>query len=342
MPELRKDPIIGRWVIVSLERAKRPNDFKITHPESKEGEEECPFCEGKEEKTLPEIFAKRKDSSKPNSPGWQVRVVPSIAERLNLKMTLQRKGLGMYDVMNPVGEHEIIIESPDHLKDIHELSEEHIQLVMETSVKRIQELEKSTTLKYCLLFKNHGLRAGGSRTTQHLRSQIIATPSVPKRVKEELEGSRLYYQYKTRCIFCDIIQQELDSKKRVVLETDSIVALTPFASRFPFEVWILPKRHSSDFTHIQKNEAKDLATVFKELFSKLCVALNDPPYNYMLHTTPFIRSKRPGYWHTIKEDYHWHIEVTPRITHVAGFEWGSGFYINPTPPEEAAKYLREA
>jgi len=338
MPELRRDPIIGRWVIISTERAKRPRDFKVSHDEEKEGV--CPFCEGHEKDTLPEVFALRKQGSKKDSPKWQVRVIPSISERFDINAGLDRRGVGMYDVMDPVGVHEIIIESPKHFRDIHELPERHIGLVIDTSVSRIRELGKDTRLKYCLLFKNHGLRAGGSKTTKHVRSQIIATPVTPTRVKEELRGSRFYYQYKNRCIFCDLIRQELDSGARVIMDTKSIVAVAPFASRFPFEIWILPKKHCSDFVNIQKDEIKDLALVFKRLFSKLSKVLNDPPYNYMLHTAPFRHAKRPGYWHTIKEDYHWHIEVTPRITQVAGFEWGSGFYINSVSPEEAAKYLR--
>ncbi|MFC1667339.1 galactose-1-phosphate uridylyltransferase [Candidatus Omnitrophota bacterium] len=340
MPELRKDPIIGRWVIISTERAKRPKDFKVRHLEE-DREDACPFCEGHEKDTLPEVFAIRKSNTKENESGWSVRVVPSISERFNIRGGLDRRGVGMYDVMNPVGAHEIIVESPKHFADIHELPKSQIELVINTSVVRIVELGEDPRLKYCLLFKNHGLRAGGSRATKHVRSQIIATPVTPTRVKEELRGARFYYKFKERCLFCDLIRQELDSGARVIMDTKNIMAIAPYASRFPFEVWILPKKHCSDFVNIQKNEVKDLAVVLKTLFAKLSKTLNDPPYNYMLHTAPFRHVQKPGYWQTIKEDYHWHIEVTPRITRVAGFEWGSGFYINPTPPEEAAKCLRE-
>ena len=339
MPELRKDPIIGRWVIISVERAKRPRDFKISHTEKEEGP--CPFCEGSEKDTLPEVFAIRKKGSKKNGTGWDVRVVPSISQRFDVKSGLDRRGVGMFDVMNPVGVREMIIESPKHVTHAYQLGEKQIELGIKASAERMKELDEDERLKYCLLFKNHGLRAGGSKITKHVRSQIIATPVTPTRVKEELRGSRFYYQYKDRCIFCDLIRQELDNASRVVMETKHIVAITPFASRFPFEIWILPKKHCSDFISIQPAQMKDLAVVLKSVFFKLYKALDDPPYNYMLHTAPFRHTRRPGYWNTITEDYHWHIEVTPRITEVAGFEWGSGFYINPTPPEEAAKYLRD-
>ena len=340
MPELRKDPIIGRWVIISIERAKRPNDFKVAHPQEEESGQ-CPFCEGHEKQTPPEIFAIRQPDTKENKPGWDVRIVPSIAPKFTIHGGLDRRGVGMYDVMNPIGAHEIIIESPQHLTDISQLPQEKIELVLRASAERLIDLERDPRFKYGLLFKNHGLKAGGSRFTKHVRSQIIVTPVTPTRVKEELRGSLIYYKYKERCIFCDIIRQELDSEARVVMDTKHMIALAPFASRFPFEIWILPKKHCSDFMNIKKDEIKDLAVVLKTVIGKLYKALNDPPYNYMLHTAPFRRNKRPGYWTTIKDDYHWHIEITPRITQVAGFEWGSGFYINPTPPEDAAKYLRE-
>jgi len=340
MPELRKDPIIGRWVIISTERANRPSDFKVPHTHEKEGE--CPFCEGHEKDTLPEVFAIRENSAGKDKPGWEVRVIPSISRRFDVKGGLNRRGVGMYDVMNPIGAHELIIESPKHFSDIHQLPKKHIELIIQASVNRIVELEKDPRLKYCLLFKNHGLKAGGSSATKHVRSQIIATPVTPTRVKEELRGARFYYRYKDRCIFCDLIKEELDAGSRIIMDTKNIVAIAPFASRFPFEIWLLPKKHCADFINIKKEEIKDLSSVLKTVFSKLSKALNDPPYNYMLHTAPFRHAKSPGYWRTIKEDYHWHIEITPRITQVAGFEWGSGFYINPVPPELSAKYLREA
>ena len=339
MPELRKDPIIGRWVIISVERSKRPGDFKVDHPEEKQGL--CPFCEGNEKSTLPEVFAIRKPGSDKDTPGWNVRVIPSVEQKLDIKGDIERRGVGMYDVMNPLGVHEIIIESPGHFTNIYQLADEQVELVINTGVNRLVELGEDARLKYCLFFKNHGLRAGGSKVTPHVCSQIIATPVTPTRVKEELRGAQLYYKYKDRCIFCDLIKQELNAGIRVIMDTENIIAIAPFASRFPFEIWILPKKHSSDFIHIQKQEIKDISRVLKALFHKLSVALNDPPYNYMLHTAPFRHAQRPGYWQTITDDYHWHIEITPRTTHVAGFEWGSGFYINPIPPEDAAKYLRE-
>jgi UDPglucose--hexose-1-phosphate uridylyltransferase len=188
------------------------------------------------------------------------------------------------------------------------------------------------------VFKNYGWAAGAGRL-KHARSQLIATPVNPKRVKEELAGSRNYYDYHERCIFCDMLKQELATKSRVILDIDGFVAVAPFASRFPFETWILPKKHSSDFTSMDQNSRQMLAKVLKMTLSKLKKGLNDPPYNYVIHTAPFKREKL-GYWKSIDSDYHWHIEIMPRLTRVAGFEWGTGFYICPLPPENAAEFLR--
>lgn len=337
MPELRKDPIIGRWVIIATERARRPDQFAgQAHEEPVE--KDCPFCEGKESQTPPEIYAKR-HSGAANTAGWDLRVVPSQTPFLRIEGDLDRRGKGLYDVMSGIGAHEIIVESNKHIANICDLSEEQIVNVLNCYADRISDLEKDPRFKYVLVFKNYGWSAGGGRV-KHTRSQLIATPVNPKRVKEELVGSRRYYDYHERCVFCDLIRQEMEVKDRVILDIDGFIAVVPFASRFPFETWIIPKKHSCDFSKISNNEKKGLSAILKQALMKLKVGLNDPPYNFIIHTAPFRRQKM-GYWKTIEEDYHWHIEITPRLTRVAGFEWGTGFYICPVPPENAAKFLRE-
>ena len=341
MPELRKDPVIGRWVIISTERAKRPKDFEVA-PEKELSKDSCPFCEGSESQTPPEIFALRKSKTKKDSPGWDVRVVPSISPVLRMEEDLNRRANGMYDMMNGVGAHEVVIETSQHIANIADLDTEQISKVVDTYLTRMRELEKDVRFKYVLMFKNYGRSAGGGRI-RHARSQLIATPVTPKRLKEELLGAKWYFDYKERCIFCDIIEQERRAPKRIVQEIDGFIILTPFASRFPFETWILPRKHSCDFSSIDEFEVKDLSKALKVVLSKQKKALNDPPYNYILHTAPFRRQRRDraGYWRTIEKDFHWHIEIIPRLTRIAGFEWGTGFYINPVPPEEAARYLKE-
>ncbi|MFA5089643.1 MAG: galactose-1-phosphate uridylyltransferase [Candidatus Omnitrophota bacterium] len=338
MPELRKDPIIGRWVIIATERAKRPDQFS-TQPEQGPLEKACPFCEGNESQTPPEIYAIRPRSTPRNTSGWELRVVSSIAPFLRIEGDLERRGKGLYDLMNGVGAHEIIIETNQHTANMADLSEDQIARVITCYIDRIMDLERDKRFKYVLVFKNYGWSAGGGRV-KHSRSQLIATPVNPKRVKEELAGARFYYDYHERCVFCDLIKQELASKERVILELDGFVAVTPFAARFPFEIWILPKKHSCDFISLDMDARRHLGRVMKTVLSKLKKGLNDPAYNYVIHTAPFRREKL-GYWKSIDYDYHWHIEIMPRLTRVAGFEWGTGFYICPLPPENAAQFLRE-
>ena len=341
MPELRKDPLIGRWVIIATERAKRPVDFIASHDEEV-SEEPCPFCEGNEASTPPEIFAARPDGKGSNQPGWQVRVLPSIKPVLRIEGELNRRGKGMYDLMDGIGAHEVIVETPRHIANAADLSAEQLHAALDVSMVRMADLERDARFRYALWFKNYGFTAGAGRV-RHSRSQLIATPVTPLRVKEELVGARRYFEDKERCLACDLLMQERETQTRIVIDSTHIVALCPFASRFPFEVWILPKRHSCDYARMQPEEVVDLANVFKQVLGSLKVVLNDPPYNALLHTAPFRRQRgRPGYWKTLEDDYHWHIELIPRLTRVAGFEWGSGFYINPTPPEESARYLREA
>jgi UDPglucose--hexose-1-phosphate uridylyltransferase len=329
MPELRKDPIIGRWVIISTERGKRPTDFAPVPRAKPSGF--CPFCTGNESKTPPEVYALREPGSAKDGPGWRVRVVSNKFPALQIEGELNRQGEGIYDKMNGVGAHEVIIETPDHDKTLSDLDEDRVAEVLLAWQHRIIDLKKDPRFKYIVVFKNHGEAAGAS--LEHSHTQLVAMPIIPKRVTEEIEGSRRYYEFKERCVYCDIISQEISEDVRVVSANETFLAIEPFAARFPFETWILPKVHLSAYEDIKGTEVVHLARILKEVLMKINVALNNPPYNFILHTLPLHGDNRS--W------YHWHIEVMPKLTKVAGFEWGSGFYINPTPPEEATKYLRE-
>lgn len=336
MPELRKDPILGRWVIISDERAQRPKDF-YTCPDKPDAKG-CPFCEGREAMTPPEIFAFRNPHSRPNSPGWEVRVVPNKYPALRIEGELGKEGRGIYDRMNGIGAHEVIIETPDHHKCLEMHTRESLSKILETYKLRIVDLTQDRRFKYILVFRNEGKAAGASLSHPH--SQLIATPVTPKRVKEELMGALSYFNYKDRCIFCDILRQEIAEHTRIVCENELFVSFCPFASRFPFEIWILPKSHHADYQSLPSGEMHILADMLIATLSKLGKALSHPQYNFILHTAP-IRWPRKDYWRTLEFDFHWHIEIMPRLTQLAGFEWGTGFYINPTAPEHAAKYLRE-
>lgn len=336
MPELRKDPIVNRWVIIATERAKRPTDFAAEEEDiSSVG---CPFCPGAEEKTPPEIFAFRKPDTKPDTPGWQVRVVSNKFPALRIEGEMDKMGVGIYDRMNGIGAHEVIIENPDHNKKLEQLEIEDLTRVFEAYKERLIDLKKDHRFRYILLFKNEGKKAGASLSHPH--SQLIAVPVTPKRIREKLLGAQHYYEYKDRCIFCDIVREELSQKVRLVYENSSFISFCPFASRFPFEIWVMPKYHSSDFDETPANQISIFAEMMKVTLSKLTTALGNPAYNYILNTGP-VRWRRRGYWTTLEQDYHWHIEIIPRLTNIAGFEWGTGFYINPTIPEEAAAFLQE-
>ncbi len=340
MPELRKDPILNRWVIIAVERARRPKGLRQVFAAPEEGE--CPFCEGKESQTPPEIFSIRKENTAPNQPGWDTRVISSKTPFLRIEGDLNRRGQGIYDVMSGVGAHEIIVETPRHVANIADLEDIQIAKVVTCWIDRFVDLSQDERFKYVLIFKNYGWASGGGRI-RHSRTQLIATPVTPKRVKEELAGARAYYDYHERCVFCDLIKQELRVKDRLVEETSDFIAVTAFASRFPFEIWILPKKHSCDFSSMSVESRLHFAHILKAVLNKLKTSLDDPPYNFVLHTSPFRRRKtRSGYWATIEEDYHWHLEIIPRLTSQAGFEWGTGFYICSISPEESAKYLKEA
>ena len=339
MPELRKDPVMGRWVIIATERARRPDQFLPLAPQpARDDPAACPWCEGREAGVPPEIYAVRQAGSA-NQPGWTVRVVPADDPILRIEGDLDRRGHGIYDLMNGIGAHEIIVETPQHVANLADLPKPQIAQVVGAYVARLKDLERDQRFKYALLYKNHGPAAGGG-PVQHSHSELMAMPVNPVRLKDELHGARQYFDLKERCIFCDILRQELAEERRLAAVTDHFVALAPFASRFPFELWIFPKAHAADFIHLSDGQRDDLAKILKITLLKLCQALKDPPYNFILHTAPFRRPHR-GYWQTIEEDFHWHLEIMPRLTRVAGFEWGSGFYINPTPPEEAAKFLKE-
>lgn len=330
MPELRKDPIHGRWVIIATERGRRPSDFVVEGHRSSGGF--CPLCEGNEDKTPPEVLAFRNNGTPPNQPGWSLRVVPNKFPALRIEGDLNREGEGIYDKMNGIGAHEVVVETPSHRENLATLPVQAIQNVLWAYRERIIDLRRDPRLRFVLVFKNHGVAAGAS--LEHSHSQIIALPIIPTRVAEEIDGSHSFFRYKDRCVFCDIIRQELKHKIRIISENSSFVALAPFASRFPFETWILPKSHHPSFEHIDPGAYEQAAQILSDTLQRLNRVLDDPPYNYIIHSSSFPETDR--------DYFHWHLEIMPKLTKVAGFEWGTGFYINPTPPEQAAEYMREA
>jgi len=329
VPELRKDPITRRWVIIATERAARPTDFPPGDPIPNNGAL-CPFCEGHEAKTPPEIAAIRRPGTAPNTPGWEVRVVPNKFPALRIEGSTAMNADGLYESMGGVGAHEVIIETPQHALQPATMSAGQLASALWMYRERYRDLDGDERFKYLLLFRNHGRSAGASLSHPH--SQLIALPIVPKQAVEELEGAQAHFAREGRCIYCDILKQEAAAAARVVWENEEFVAFAPFAAWCPFECWLVPKRHEASFGNLGDAQLPALAEAMQHTLGRLYHCLSDPPYNYIVHTAPY--DAKVGHF------YHWHIEIIPRLSQVAGFEWGSGFYINTVPPEDAARYLR--
>ena len=328
MPELRKDPILNRWVIISPDRGKRPQDFPT--PTKKLHNVICPFCMGNEKSTPPEIIAFRPENSTSNSSDWTLRVVPNKFPALRIEGAMDRSDDGLYESMNGIGAHEVIIESPDHQADLDLLPVERIEDTLLAFKLRILDLKKDVRFQYILIFKNYGEPAGA--TLEHTHCQLIALPIVPELVRDEIEGAQQYFDLKQQCIFCDIVAQEKKTGLRVVNQNERFITLCPYAPRFPFEMWLLPKFHSDRFEDCGTEDISRLAELLKESLMKMRLALGEPSYNFVLHTSPMNRGNG--------RHYHWHIEIMPKLTKMAGFEQGTGFYINPVLPEVAAETLR--
>ena len=319
MPEIRKDPVFGRWVIIASGRGRRPNEFRAAP-----GGHACPFCPGHEEQTPPTIF------SLPGPDGrWRLRVVRNKYPALEAGGASGYRREGIYDSMDGLGLHEVVIETPRHDERLEALPDAEVADVLKTFAARVREFRKDPGIKFVMIFKNHGRNAGASLLHPH--SQIVAMPMAPLRVLQEIDGAAQYHRERGSCVFCDVVRQEGALKKRVVAETGDFIAFEPYASRFSFETWILPKGHVSHFEDISDGTAEALAPVLKAVLGKLHASLPELSYNLIIHTMPV--QEAPA------AHYHWHIEIMPKLTHVAGFEWGTGFYINTVSPEDAAATL---
>jgi UDPglucose--hexose-1-phosphate uridylyltransferase len=319
MSQLRKDPIVGRWTIIATERARRPAAF-VDPQSTLTDKKDCPYCQDSASKGIYE------------SQG--VKVINSNNAILDDSKLFEIRGHGLYDVAHSYGSHEIVVETSQHIANMADLTPQQIKAVIQTYALCMQAHRKNPFIEYILAYKNYGV-AAGSRNIGHARSQIMAVPVLPMRVKDKTSGAEKYFDYHERCLFCDIISQELKKRERVIVENEHFVIITPFASRFPFETWILPKDHHCDFPEGVHGHEDSLAAIMKDILLRFKIGLNDPAYNYMIQTSPVKKSS------SYKDDYHWHIEIIPRLTRVAGFERGTGFYICPIPPEMAAVFLRE-
>ncbi len=334
-PEFRRDPVTGRWVIVAPERSLRPMALEGAEPRHRAGREDrpCPFCTGQEHDTPNEVFAIRSPGTSPDSPGWQLRVVPNMYPAVReIGSTEGRSNEGFFQQYPGAGRHEVVIESPHHVANPAHLSDDLFRDVFIAYRERLNAHAADPALQYVSVFKNVGAEAGAS--LGHCHSQLVALPLIPDLVHQELSGSQDYFMRSGRCVFCDLVRFELAENVRLVTETPHLLAIGAYAGRFSHETWVLPKLHASRYETISDSLAAELAGLMKRLVSALDRVLAEPAYNWFLHAAPLRSPELPH--------YHWHFELMPRTSRPAGLEWGTGCFINAVAPEAAAVQLREA
>ena len=329
MSEFRKDPITGRWVVIASQRARRPRQLGAASHTQKD--EPCPFCAGNEAMTPPEIWASRDANTQANTPGWNVRVVPNKYPALESNSQWTGGSERFYQAQNGVGAHEVIVESPNHVINIGDLGEDGIANVLRAYRERMRALRMDRRWRYLLLYKNQGDRAGA--TLEHIHSQLIALPHVPSEAADELNGAQAHYLATSRCIYCEVIERETAQRERLVFDHEQFVALCPFAPRFAYETWLLPKTHAAAFEESSDQDLLDFGRALHEIVARLNRALDNPPFNYFLHSAPTDDSAG--------RHYHWHWEILPQLSRAAGFELASGSHINSVAPEDAGKLLRD-
>jgi UDPglucose--hexose-1-phosphate uridylyltransferase len=323
MSELRRDPILRRWVIIAPERAGDPPPRRSDLPHATG--EPCPFCPGNEHRNPVEI------GRVPDGDAWAVRVTPDKAPLLRIEGDLGRRAAGMFDVMNAIGAHELVTDTPDHTATWADFTPAQMARLLETYRARTLDLRRDARFRHVLVLKNHG--AVWSRYP-HAHSHVVATPFIPKRIEEELAGAREYHRMRERCAFCDQIAEELRVGLRVVEQHGDFLTFAPFASEHPYETWVAPRPHAADFGALHDAALTDLATLLVDTLSRLRRVLDDPPYSVALHAGPL--------GGVDQAEFHWHWEVVPHLGHELGMEWGTGIFSNPVAPEDAARRLREA
>jgi UDPglucose--hexose-1-phosphate uridylyltransferase len=326
--ELRHNIINREWVVIATERAKRPHDFikpkkdALPIPEFKK---DCPFCPGNEGDLSDETF---RIGSKER---WSTRSIYNKFPALSPKEKLVRHNDGIYHSISGYGIAEVIIESPKHNLNIALMSDEEVENIIKAYRSRYLSLQDKEGIEAVIIFRNHGPGAGTS--LEHPHSQLIATPIVPPQIRNRVESAAAFFDMTGSCIFCGTLEQELAAKKRIVSESDTFVSFVPYAGAAPFITWIFPRRHASSFGDISDAEVKGLASMLKLTVSKLYYGLNNPDFNCTIRSIP------------VKEDgkayFHWYLTIVPRITMPAGFEVGSGIFINSSLPEESAEFLRQ-
>ena len=327
--EWRQDPVHGTWVIIAPERAGRPDEFHDAPSPTAARAAACPFCEGNERETPGEILARRSGGAA-NGPGWTIRVIPNKFPAVRREPSPEADAGDPFVRRDGLGAHEVIIESPRHAVSLTDLEESEVTEALRVYKDRIVSLKRESRFAYALVFKNVGAQGGAS--VEHVHSQLLATPFVPDRTKSELDRAEAYRKKRGTCLRCDLIASE-NAAGRAVLETDHFSAYAPFASRLPYETHVLPRRHGSRFEETEEAHLADLARCLRDVLGRIERAASRRAYNVLVHTAPLNEGPL--------DHFHWYIEILPRLTRTAGFEWGTGITINTVSPEAAARRLRE-
>ena len=328
--EIRRDPITGRSVVIDRATFKRRDDFELEPVRIEDAPTACPFCEGREADAGAEILAWR-EGGPANVPGWSVRVVPNRHPLLRIEGGVDVRSQGLFETRDGLGAHEVIVETPLHDQPLHTLEVDRLWRVLWAWRTRLQDLKRDSRFASVVIFKNHG-RAAGARL-DHAHSQLTAFPILPPALAEKVQCVQHHLDATGRCLFCDVIADELADRRRIVCDEDAILAIAPFASRVPFETWLMPRLHEPRFEETADSTLEMLAATIRSVLSAIDWALERPAYNLVLHTAPLTGQADRA--------FHWHLEILPRVTRYSGLEWGSGMHRNPVAPEEAARVLRE-
>ena len=325
--EIRRDPITGRSVVIDRTPFKRKTDFDLEPPRLEDPPAACPLCEGRESEAGPEILAWRAGGPA-NVPGWSVRVVPNRSPILRIEGGMDVHADGLFETREGLGAHEVIVETPLHDQPLHTLTPDRLWRVLWAWRTRLQDLKRDSRFASAVIFKNHG-RAAGARL-DHSHSQLVAFPIVPPALAEKVRRGSSHYEKTGRCLFCEVVAQELTDGRRIICD-NAILAFAPFASRVPFETWLMPRDHAPRFEEIADSALELLATTIRSVLARIDWALERPAYNLVLHTGPLTGEA--------DQAFHWHLEILPRVTRYSGLEWGSGMQRNPVAPEDAAPLL---
>jgi len=334
--QYRQDVLTGHWVIISSARAKRPEAFIVKKVE-KEKHKKCAFCEGHELETPPEKYAVRNKGTRENEKGWRIRVIDNKYQVFDTKKNNERKSTKLFPYQQAIGIHEVII-TKNPAKDIGEFTRHQVKELIETFIQRISVHKNNPEIKHIQIIQNHGKRAGSSMTHPH--SQLFGGGNYKGTwLDKELKHSKRHFAKEGRCLFCDILEKEIKSGKRIIYKNRNFIAYSPYASSYPFQISVAPRFHSAFFEEMNEKQIKDFAEIVQFAFHRLYVKLRNPDYNFFIRLAP-VKFRNDKEEKEIRESFHWHLEILPKVTTWGGYEYATNVVVNVVLPEESAEFFR--